>query len=106
MFRLIGNRGTEKTKKLMEQAYQNNGIFVCQNAVHMREKADNYGFKGLIILSYDNLISDIKEHELPISKSVITGYMEPEGRSIYIDSLEGFVQFICLNKFVGYNIDL
>jgi hypothetical protein len=45
--RIIASRGTGKTKELMRLALENNGIFVCQNARHMREKALAYGFVGL-----------------------------------------------------------
>ena len=37
MERIFGNCGTGKTKRLMEAAIANNGIFVCQNAMHMKE---------------------------------------------------------------------
>ena len=36
MCRIIASRGMGKTKQLMSEAYENNGIFVCQNARHMR----------------------------------------------------------------------
>ena len=45
--RIIAGRGTGKTKELMHEALANNGIFVCQNARHMKEKALAYGFNNL-----------------------------------------------------------
>jgi hypothetical protein len=29
MYRIIASRGTGKTRALMEEAYKNNGLFVC-----------------------------------------------------------------------------
>lgn len=106
MLRLIGNKGTEKTKELMNEAYQNNGLFVCQNASHMIEKANAYGFNHLNIISYRDFIDDIQQYGLVISDVSLKGYKDPEERPIYIDNLEGLIQYICFNKFKGYTIDL
>jgi hypothetical protein len=29
MYRIVASRGTGKTRALMEEAYKNNGLFVC-----------------------------------------------------------------------------
>lgn len=105
MERIFGNCGTGKTKRLMEAAIANNGIFVCQNAMHMKEKANAYGLHGLQVMSYRELIDKITEHPLSYSQDMmIKGFKDEEGRPIYIDELEGFVQHICLNRFVGYSL--
>lgn len=107
MQRIISGRGTGKTRALMEEAHNNNGVFVCQNALHMREKANAYGLHGLAIISYYDFINNIQDYPVTYSDDVtIKGYIDEEGRNFYIDELEGFVQFICLNKFKGYTLSL
>ena len=104
MERIIRVRGTGKTKELMEQAYLNNGIFVCQNARHMREKAVAYGFTHLNIMSYEEFRDNIQEYDA--ITFTLKGYKDPEGRKFYIDELEDFVSFICLNTLGGYSLSL
>ena len=36
--------------------------------------------------------------------SIIAGLENKSSGKIYIDEIEGFVQFICLNKFCGYTL--
>ena len=103
MYKLIEERGTGKTKQLMSEAYTNNGIFVCQNAIHMREKANAYGFTGLKIISFRDFIDDITEHNC-YADVMIRGYKDGDNSPIYIDELEGFMNYLCLNKFKGYTI--
>lgn len=103
IYKIIEDRGTGKTKRLMAEAYENNGIFVCQNAYHMREKANAYGFVGLHIVSFEEFIENIAPYNM-YADVMKQGYKDPDGRNIYIDELEGFVNFICFNKFKGYTI--
>lgn len=49
---IIGSRGIGKTKALIELASKNNGIIICQNATHMREKAKAYGYNYFISRCY------------------------------------------------------
>lgn len=104
MKRIIAGNSTGKTKKLMQECLCNGGIFVCQNAIHMREKANAYGLYGLTIMSYDDVIADIKEHTLPLTGYTVHGFRSPGDAPIYIDEIEAFVHFICLNKFCGYTL--
>jgi hypothetical protein len=105
--RIIASRGTGKTKELMRLALENNGIFVCQNARHMREKALAYGFVGLQIMSFDEFISNIQDYPISYAPDItMRGYKDPDGRQFYIDEVEGFVNFICLNTFAGYSLSL
>ena len=103
MYRIIEDSCTGKTRRLMEEAYNNNGIFVCQNAEHMRVKANAYGLHGLTIVSFREFIDDIMPH-IAYSDVTVRGYKHPNGGDIYVDELEGLVNFICLNKFKGYTI--
>ena len=103
MYRIIASRGTGKTRALMEEAYKNDGLFVCQNAMRMREKASAYGLHGLKIISFSDFINEIQPH-VAYSDVTVTGYKHESGCDIYVDELEGLVNFICLNKFKGYTI--
>lgn len=108
MKRIIAGRGTGKTKQLMQEAYENNGIFVCQNDRHMREKANAYGFYGLSIMSFREFIDNIKQYPINYTSSNnwITGYKDPDGKQFYIDEVEGFINYICFNTFAGYTLSL
>lgn len=108
MKRIIAGQGTGKTKQLMQEAYENNGIFVCQNDRHMREKANAYGFYRLSIMSFREFIDNIKK-QYPINDTIsyqIMGYKDPDDKQFYIDEIEGFVNFICLNTLGGYTLSL
>jgi hypothetical protein len=104
MYKIIEGRGTGKTKRLMEEAYNHKGIFVCQNAMHMREKANAYGFTGLQIMSFKDFVEETKEHEFEYTSIRAKGFHDDCGRKVYIDELEDFVNYLCFNKFKGYTI--
>lgn len=104
MYRIVASRGTGKTRALMEEAHQHNGIFVCQNALHMREKANAYGLQGLEIISFRDFISEIGPQEFEYTNIVAPGYRHVLGKPVYIDELEGFLNYLCFNKFKGYTV--
>ena len=104
MKRIIAGNSTGKTRELMFECLCNGGIFVCQNALRMKEKANAYGLYGLTIMSYEDVIADIKDHTLPLTEYTVHGFKSPDDAPIYIDEIEGFVQFICLNRFCGYTL--
>ena len=101
---IIGGRGIGKTRQLMAACLANEGVFVCQNAERMREKASAYGFHGLKIVSYRDVIDDIKEHPLSYSETTIKGYKSDDNDYFYVDELEGFTQYIFLNHLNGYTL--
>lgn len=105
MKRIIGTKDSGKTKLLMEECKQSNGIFVCQNPDYMRYKANAYGISGLEIVGYLDFIDNIQEHESEIfvSSRPIIGYKN-ENKPIYVDELSGLVNFICLNKLSGFTL--
>ena len=90
MYRVLDGRGTGKTGRLMLLAKEVNGVLVCENPIAMRNKAQIYGLTGFDIISY----SDYVQHNYPFDKLC------------FIDELESFVQFLCLNKFAGYTLSL
>ena len=52
MYRIIDDRGTGKTSRLMLIAKENNALFVCSNPDAMRYKAKAYGIDGIEFISY------------------------------------------------------
>ena len=53
MFIVSGERGTDKTKALLERVKAEDAIIVCDDVIAMRERAYNYGIVGLNIISYE-----------------------------------------------------
>jgi hypothetical protein len=79
MFIISGEKGTGKTRALLEKAKAEGGIIVCENPDKMRERAYKYGIVGLDIVAYGDLylagkpvyIHDINkfiEHNMPEAK--------------------------------------
>ena len=79
MFIISGEKGTGKTRALLEKAQSEGGIVVCENPDKMRERAHRYGIVGLDIVGYGDLylagkpvyIHDINkfiEHNMPEAK--------------------------------------
>ena len=66
MIKIIDGNGTGKTRRLMEEASANNGVFVCDNVERYKEKARAYGILGLEIVSY----TDLCTHKYSPEKSI------------------------------------
>lgn len=88
MFRIIDERSTGKTRRLIEEAYKNNGVILCLNPERMKEKAMAYKIPFVDFASYDNLIY----YATNINK-----------RPIYIDELE---IFLSRYNIAGYNMSI
>ena len=82
MYRIIDNRSSGKTGRLMLLAKETGGVFVCANPEAMRVKAQNYGLTGFDIISYYDY-----------TKGNYT-----RGKRCFIDELEVFV------KSLGHNL--
>jgi hypothetical protein len=52
MYRIIDNRSTGKTGRLMLLAKENNALFVCGDPHCMEQKAKAYGIEGIQFISY------------------------------------------------------
>lgn len=52
MYRIIDNKASGKTRKLMEIAKENKAIFVCSNPRAMEAKAHAYGIVGIEFIDY------------------------------------------------------
>lgn len=94
MYRIIDGRGTGKTSRLLLLAKENNGIVVCKNPDHMREKAYAYGLTGIDFVSY-------KDFDRDVSESYESGntYSKP----VFIDELDNYLKYLQFN-IQGYTI--
>ena len=91
MIRIVDERGTGKTRKLMLAAKENDGILVCMYPDGMREKAFAYGITGLNIISYH----DFENGDYDIDKKC------------YIDELEIFIKWIFMTRNIdGYSFTI
>ena len=88
MYRVIDNRGSGKTSRLMLLAKENNGILVCANPQAMRYKAHAYGLVGFDIISY----YDYETHNY-----------DPD-KPIFIDELENYVKNF--HNLSGYSLTI
>lgn len=90
MYRIIDDRATGKTGRLMLLAKENNAIIVCKDPIHMRERAYSYGITGLDFMSYSDFNYEIQCHK-KINKPVL------------IDELDMYLKYI-EEKIIGYTI--
>lgn len=93
MYRIIENRGTGKTSRLMLLAKENNATFVCENPRAMEYKAQKYGINGIYFISY----GDFFRH-----------YHEYKDQKYVIDEIEVFIQqaLFYRNELIGYSLSL
>ena len=86
MYRIIDNRGSGKSSRLMLLAKETNSAIACMNPVAMRQKAYAYGITGIDFISYSVLFNG-----------------EYEG-NIMIDEMENFVKHYIDCKLTGYTL--
>jgi hypothetical protein len=56
---IIGENGSGKTRKMLEEAKKSNAVVVCKHPLHMQSKANSYGIYGLRFMSYEEMNRDI-----------------------------------------------
>ena len=89
MIRVIDERGSGKTSKLMQIAKDNNAMFVCSNPLAMEVKARAYGIPDVKFISYHDFV---------------TSY---EPGNVVIDEAEEFVKSIMGdNQLIGYSLTI
>lgn len=87
MYRIIDNRGSGKTGRLMLLAKETNSAIACANPSAMQQKAYAYGIVGIDFISYDQLYNG-----------------EYEG-NVMIDEIENYInRYLCSCKFTGYTL--
>lgn len=90
MYRIIDDRGTGKTSRLMLIAKDNDAIFVCSNPHAMERKALAYGITGLNFITYSEFLNSVRNRK---------------DDKFVIDELEGFIKEIDpSNKIIGYTL--
>lgn len=87
MYRIIDDRATGKTSRLMLLAKETGAVFVCRNPIAMREKAYRYGITGIEFISYTEFIN-----------------RKPFDDKYLIDELEEFIRQEYNNSIIGYSI--
>lgn len=91
MIKIIDNRGTGKTKKLIKEAYENNLTLLVKDNLHKKgiiDKALSMGIPGISTMTY----SEFKDHDRC-------------GTDYYlVDDLDEYLKFISDNKIVGYSL--
>lgn len=89
MYRIIGERSSGKTRKLMEIAKQDNAYFVCENPKAMENKAYNYGITGITFVSYETFYT-----------KMLIG--DDNFAPVVIDDLDNYFTYV--GKVIGYTI--
>lgn len=56
---IIGENGSGKTRKMLEEAQKSGAVVVCKHPLHMQSKANSYGIYGLRFASYEEMNADI-----------------------------------------------
>ena len=88
MYRIIDNRATGKTGRLMLLAKEHGAVIVCKDPTHMREKAYGYGITGLDFMSYGDF------YTYPYAQIK---------KPILIDELDMYLKYT-KNNIIGYTI--
>lgn len=83
MYRVIDNKDTGKTKKLLTMCAQNNGVYVCRHPNRVPDKCLAYGLPLVEAYGFDEIQSI------------------PNDKPLYIDELELFAQS-SLQNLAGY----
>ena len=94
MYRIIDNRATGKTEKLMIIAKETNATFVCADPHAMKIKAAAYGITDIDFISYGAYLTRKKDDS-----------------NIVIDEIESFLNYISQfnankGKIIGYTLSL
>lgn len=89
MDKIIGGKGTGKTRRLLEMAKDNNGIVICENVEEMTKRAYRLGIIGIDFINYRDYIYRLDKLTKPI----------------YIANINNFLKAFD-NKVAGYSLTL
>lgn len=89
MYRIIDDKSSGKTSRLMLLAKEHDGILVCENPYAMKVKANAYGLVGFDIISYN----DYHNADYDLDKPC------------FVDELENYIKFLGGNL-NGYTISI
>lgn len=89
MIKIIDERGSGKTSRLMLVAKENNATFVCANPHAMEVKAKAYGLSDISFMSYHDFVTSYNEG------------------NYVIDEIDLFVKSIMGdNELIGYSLTI
>lgn len=92
MIRIIDDRSTGKTGRLMLLAKDTGALFVCENPYAMKQKAHAYGITGIDFISYYDFLDGNK----------LRGMRD---KPVVIDEMETMVKYQNPSlKVIGYSI--
>ena len=95
MYRIVDDRASGKTSRLMLIAKENNADFVCSNPHAMTTKAHAYGIVGINFISYYDYLHSMRSEEQ---------------RPVVIDELEMFLKYMVAynggkSELIGYTLN-
>lgn len=95
MYRIVDDRASGKTSRLMLIAKENNALFVCSNPRAMEAKAHAYGIVGIEFISYFEYLNTMRGSE---------------ERQVVIDELEMFLKYMIQfndgkSELIGYTLN-
>ena len=82
MYRIIDNRATGKTSRLMLLAKEQNGIIVCKDPIAMRKKAYDYGIVGIDFIPYHLYLPNERNDERPVFIDELELYLKSWNKNI------------------------
>ena len=82
MYRIIDNRATGKTSRLMLLAKEQNGIIVCKDPITMRKKAYDYGIIGIDFIPYHLYLPNERNNERPVFIDELELYLKSWNKNI------------------------
>lgn len=88
MYKIIDDRSTGKTSRLMLLAKEQKAMIACSNPSAMRQKAYSYGITGVEFIPYSALLD---------------GSIDPNEK-VMIDEIEDFVREYIDGALVGYTL--
>ena len=89
MYRIIDERASGKTSRLLLLAKDYNGVVVCSNPKAMQEKAYAYGIVGITYIDYNTFVNMTQAERKNVGR-------------VFIDELEVFLSNYC--SLMGYTI--
>lgn len=90
MIKIIDNRGTGKTSRLLLLAKENRGTVVCANPQLLTEKAYRYGIVGVNCVSYITYLNNKEKFDK---------------QKIFIDDVEQFLKVVTVNQIEGFVVN-
>lgn len=88
MKKIIDNRDTGKTRKLLEYAKENNAVVICEDVERMRNKSIDYGILGIDFLQYQ----DYADFHKGMKEKVV------------IDDVDKFLR--CIGDVIGFSVSI